>query len=279
MIQAGPLRAPQPLQLLANDQALLDWLEPNGPAMRLWDASQVRRAAAERLAARIGNLRRAQAAEEWISAWATAPTNPARGLRDARLVALQLEAHQVFGGEISHLAADARRADVASVRRAEGRFLQDLLLAMYQESQEEFQKRNIEQVTLWRGEKEIFNLSQLAPLEISALASLQPLNSFTHNVGQAVRFADSQEGAVIIVSAPAARILATPATGLGVLLQREEVVLSLSAGASGEVVGQSSDQGFVAQWDTSEVGRRILSFDLRDWVDFLQQYFDEEEAQ
>ncbi len=235
--------------------------------MRMREAAQVREEVARTLSARIGVGDTQSEVLKWLDIWAGERTTPVGGPRSAALVALQLEAHEVFGGgEVEHLAEDAKRRDVLAIRRHDGSFLRALLVQMYLETQEQLKARGIEQITLWRGERGIFSPHQDAFLDIGILP-FQPLNSFSHQLAQARRFAGQRVGSLVVVVAPASRILATPATGFGVLQQREELLFAIPSTLN------TSDQGLVAQWDDFDLWQEISSYDETDWVELLQAFY------
>lgn len=261
------LSPPLPEQILPS-QKVSDWLNPRGRDMRSMSPGQVQQNVAQQLASRMGNSSIESRILAWLQLWGKVRTTPHRGEpRNAGLVALQLEAHHVFqGGDIDHLGADAERDDVKLIRRAEGLFLQELLIQMYRESQEQLARREIEAITLWRGEKGIFSPDQESLVDIGELP-FQPLNSFSHQLKQAFRFSGHHEGALIVVSAPASRILASPATGFGVLQQKEEVLFAIPNTVN------LSDEGIVTQWSDVEDWQYFSTLEEQDWVELLQDFY------
>lgn len=265
------LTPPQPEQIRLS-RAVQDWLAPQGRDMRLRSPTQVRQEVARKLAIRLRVPGITDDVIEndvlkWLGVWADERTTPLSGPRSAALVALQLEAHQVFqGGQVEHLAADAERRDVKAIQKQEGSFLRHLLVQMYVESQEQLRERGIKEITLWRGERGIFSPEQEDFLDIGEIP-FQPLNSFSHQLKQAFRFAGQGRGALILVSAPASRILATPATGFGVLQQKEEVLFSIPNGLG------VADQGLVAQWRDLDDWQEIFNYGEMDWVELIRDFY------
>lgn len=258
------LRCPYPEELFV-PEALLDWLEPNRRTMRGRLEEDVRAETARKIALRLEDKTLQQEVEKWLLIWAGSPTTRQSGFSPAELIALQFAAAPIYGGSIEHLKEQLLRDDVMRVVEEKGAFLRLLLKAMYQESQAELAARGIERVTLWRGAKEKFVPTQRETFKVVALP-LQPLTSFTHNLAQAVNFTPSHQGTLFSVSVPASRILATPATGFGVLQQREEIVFSLPPKV------KLLDEGLVAQSDDWVEWQDIRSLELEDWVKLLEEF-------
>lgn len=254
------LRCPYPEELDVPD-ALLDWLEPNRAAMHGRGAEQIRAETARKIALRLSDKALQGEVERWLLIWVGSPTMPPSGTPPAELIALQF---------IDRLEEQLLRDDVARVLQEKREFLQLLLKAMYKETREELGARGIERVTLWRGAKEKFVPTQRETFKVVALP-LQPLTSFTHELAQAARFTHPLRGTLFSVSVPASRILATPATGFGVLQQREEIVFALPPKV------KLLDEGFVAQSSSWEEWQDIRSFDLQDWVELLEQFAQQQE--
>ena len=263
------LRCPYPEELFA-PEALLDWLEPNRRTMRGRAEEDVRAETARKIALRLEDKTLQQEIEKWLLIWAGSPTTRESGFSPAELIALQFAAAPIYGGTTEHLKEQLLRDDVMRVLREKGGFLRLLLKAMYDETREELAARGIERVTLWRGAKEKIAPTQKETFKVIALP-LQPLTSFTHKLAQAVSFTPSHQGTLFSVSVPASRILATPATGFGVLQQREEIVFSLPPKV------KLLDEGLVAQSNDRQQWQKIRSFEVEDWVELLEQLAEQQE--
>lgn len=120
--------------------------------------------------------------------------------------------------------AEVLREDTAAITAKHGPALRVFARAQYDASQEMLRGFGIERVTLYRG----YGGSRDGemPRRIVAETALRPASSWATVPDAAVRFADgSPTGAVLTTTVDAARILATPRTGVGCYGEAEVVIL------------------------------------------------------
>ncbi|RYX84203.1 hypothetical protein EON83_10935 [bacterium] len=195
--------------------------------------------------------------EKWLDIW----NNNRMGEKSIpdELYCLHMAAGEVFGSSL-HLNL-SKRPGAVEMYAVQGQTMRAFIHAMYSWTQQELQKRGIEEAVLWRGLKGGFDRKLSAPQGLQkALMDNYPIAAFSASRIVAQGFSGPTEGAMLVAKVPASRLFATPLTGIGVWGQREALM------ASGD-----SDVCYQAVWGDAAGASQYRDISLPKWVKLIQE--------
>jgi hypothetical protein len=213
------------------------WIAQDRWGRTYWTPAGAGSTVGEPMSPDIEDALRTDAINSMVAAWATSANDHLPDALALQEVAAELfdlpHAPWVFIPDVNdrtYAREEDLRADIDTELASRREGFEAFLTAQYEATQERLSQHGITEVEVYRGFVFPDGEGPVPPwvYEAEADVPLRPMSSFTADPTMAHRFADTNGGAVAIISTrvPRERILSTPLTGVGCLDESEFVVLA-----------------------------------------------------